>query len=281
MVVERSHAETQEKRTMAEDLSRRPAEGDSATPARPRRRRRRRPPVGPLWLATLLLANGVVASGIAAYDAALGATASGGRLLAGGVTMIILGVSLLLMWRRAAGAMRGRLLVLGLGPLPFLLFAWFIIWRIGISADLSEACLQDDDVEACHTLGSVKAKRGRDDDARALLRHGCTLLDARCCLELGGLERRLGSEALALDAYQAACTMQDRIGCFRAGQTALRRDNVPMADVYFAAGCTLGDMNSCQEREALPRELDHEHSGHHHGEHHDDGHPHSDHDHDH
>lgn len=147
-----------------------------------------------------------------------------------------------------------RLFVIGVGLWPFVSFALFLIWRIGLAGEQYDACQAGDD-DACVTLAERRAKRGRLDDAVALWTTACDRTYGPACYAMAGrLESGRGIDAdpdAARGLYGQACDAGIPEACRRLGTMCRRGQggavDLDAAERAFAQACDAGLAAACDD----------------------------------
>lgn len=151
-----------------------------------------------------------------------------------------------------------RLFVIGVGLWPFISFALFLVWRIGLSGEQEAACIDGDD-PACVTLAERRAKRGRMDDAERLWTIACDRTHGPACFALAGrLESGRGLDAdppRARALYEIACDDEVHDACRRLGTMCRRGEGGPIdldaAHLAFETACDAGVAAACDDLSTL------------------------------
>ncbi len=219
--------------------------------------------VGPWrWPLALLIwflgVTAVVAGLVGCIDLGYERSVIGGQLIryGFGVGSALMVVALLL--KPGAPREGSRLFAIAFGWWPFAAFAFFIVWRSGVSGEQKVAC-DAGDGDACFRLGERWERRDREPDARVVFETGCDGAHAECCVALGSMrEYGRGGEvdlAGAAASYEVACNLPHALACSRLG--SMYRDgrgvvtDLERARLHFDSACNLGQASACEASRLL------------------------------
>ena len=214
------------------------------------------------WPLALILwflgVTAVVAGLVGCIDLGYERSVIGGQLIRYGFGVGT--VLIVLTWLLKPGAARegSRLFAIAFGWWPFAAFAFFIVWRSGVSAEQKVAC-DAGDGDACFRLGERWERRDREPDARVVFEAGCDGEHANCCVALGSMrEYGRGGEldlAGATGSYEVACNLSHALACSRLG--SMYRDgrgvaaDLERARHHFDRACELGQASACDASRLL------------------------------
>ena len=108
---------------------------------------------------------------------------------------------------------------------------------------------QDNDSEACNTLGVQHDKKEKYIQALHLYKKGCKLKSSKACINLGQLYR-YGYETQknlnkAFEYFSQACKYGDGLGCNEAGVVAHELKDDENSSLYYMNGCYYNNATAC------------------------------------
>jgi TPR repeat protein len=203
-----------------------------------------------------LFVAGLIAFGIGHLDSALApieaATRSGVLLLRVGAAAMAIG---LIGWVASAArdrTARVRSAIIAAGVWPFLAFALFIGWRIGVAAEQAALC-EAGAVQQCFDLGKRKQRRAKPDEAAVWYTRGCDADHAPSCL---GLAAVTDDDEQAAAALRDACALDSGPGCDRLARLlrrgAVRERTDDEANLAEQRACGLGIEAACTSGSTRP-----------------------------